>query len=88
MKLKVERMGWVHHARFRAVLGGCWGLVAGVLYGVGGLLYDAAHHALGWGTSMAFGAAGWLSGALEIGMYNAGPRCLKTVLELDGTNAP
>lgn len=78
---RLNRIGVLTAAKLLAVLMGMLGLLAGILYSIGGAVYDlAATGSFNQGTALAFlaligmpvlfGAAGFILGALWTYLYN------------------
>jgi len=51
---KINKLGVFSFAKFQAALFALLGLVAGIIYSFGGLVYDLLTIGLNWGTALAF----------------------------------
>jgi len=77
---KLKKLGILFFAKLLAVQMACAGLIAGVLYSVGGVLYELVTGTLNSGTLLAFGAllgmplvfaaCGFIAGAVGAVLYN------------------
>lgn len=77
---KISNLALISFARFQAVLFGLVGLVCGVIYSIGGLIFDLIGPGLSYGTWLAFGAligmpllffgAGFVVGLVQACLFN------------------
>jgi len=77
---KKKKLGIFSFAKFQAILFALLGLLAGIIYSFGGLVYDLLTIGLNWGTALAFMAligvpvlfaiVGLLAGIIEAFLYN------------------
>ena len=77
---KIEKINVFSLAKFQAVLAAHLGLLAGIIYSFGGLIYDLLTIGLNFGTLLAFmalvgmplifAAAGFLLGVFEAILFN------------------
>jgi len=77
---KINKLGVFSFAKFQAVLLALLGLLAGIIYSFGGLIYDLLTIGLNWGTALAFLALigmpvifaifGFVAGIVEAILYN------------------
>lgn len=81
---KITKIGIIFLAKLLAVIMGVAGMICGILYSFGGLVYDFFTIGLNWGTVLAFGAligmpiifaiAGFIAGAIGAVLYNLAAR--------------
>jgi hypothetical protein len=78
--MNIKRLGVLSFAKFQAVLFGLLGVLAGIVYSVGGLIYDLSTKGLSSGSGLAFlamigmpilfAAVGFITGIVEASLFN------------------
>ena len=77
---RLKRIGVLFLAKLQAMIMAVVGLLAGIIYSVGGFIYELSSSSLNWGTALAFGALigmpllfalfGFVAGATGAVIYN------------------